>query len=314
MRRFYTINETNQEQFDEDWFKEAIKENSLITVNSLSGGKTSSYIASNYPADYNVFALVRTDDKNCLFPDAKLRQFVSDKIGSEFIGTLEDDAIIYTMLDLEQFIGSKIDWVTGMTFDEIIQRKSGVPHLPNPLQRFCTNELKIMPIFNWWRENINEISEFRIGFRANEMNRAKNLISRCNEQGILSQKGIVGKTKNGKRNKWKEFPYQKPTFPLIDNGIFKDYIEQYWKDKPVKFAWMNNCVGCMNNNPLLLKKKFDKFPIKMQWFLKQENKAKVMKKNTWRHDTTYQKIKDRKTQYELFDSDFNECDSGYCGL
>ena len=28
--------------------------------------------------------------------------------------------IIYTMLDLEQFIGSKIDWVTGKTFDDAI--------------------------------------------------------------------------------------------------------------------------------------------------------------------------------------------------
>ena len=35
----------------------------LITVNSLSGGKSSSYIAANYKADYNIFALVRTTDK-----------------------------------------------------------------------------------------------------------------------------------------------------------------------------------------------------------------------------------------------------------
>ena len=61
----------------------------MKTVNSLSGGKTSSFIAANYPADYNVFALVRTIDKSCLFPDAMVRQIVSDKIGQEFIGTLE---------------------------------------------------------------------------------------------------------------------------------------------------------------------------------------------------------------------------------
>ena len=80
----------------------------MKTVNSLSGGKTSSYIAANYPADYNVFALVRTDDKSCLYPDKKLRQMVSDKIGVEFIGTLEQDNIIKVMLDLEQFIGKEI--------------------------------------------------------------------------------------------------------------------------------------------------------------------------------------------------------------
>jgi diphthamide synthase (EF-2-diphthine--ammonia ligase) len=97
----------------------------MKTVNSLSGGKTSSYIAEHYPADYNVFALVRTIDTNCMFPDAKLRQIVSDKLGTEFIGTLEEDAIIYTMLDLEQFIGEKIDWVTGVTFDEIVSGKNG---------------------------------------------------------------------------------------------------------------------------------------------------------------------------------------------
>ena len=92
----------------------------MKTVNSLSGGKTSSYIAANYPADYNVFALVRTNDKSCLYPDKILRQIVSDKIGTEFIGTLEDDVIIHTMLDLEQYIGKKIDWVTGKPFDEVI--------------------------------------------------------------------------------------------------------------------------------------------------------------------------------------------------
>jgi hypothetical protein len=70
----------------------------MKTVNSLSGGKTSSYIAANYPADYNLFSLVRTDDVRVLFPDAKVRQIVSDRIGHEFIGTLEEDTIIYTML------------------------------------------------------------------------------------------------------------------------------------------------------------------------------------------------------------------------
>lgn len=34
----------------------------MITVNSLSGGKTSSYLAANYPANYDIFALVRTYD------------------------------------------------------------------------------------------------------------------------------------------------------------------------------------------------------------------------------------------------------------
>ena len=286
----------------------------MKTVNSLSGGKTSSYIAANYPADYNVFSLVRTDDKKCLFPDAKIRQEVSDRLGTEFIGTLEEDTIIYTMLDLEQFIGSKIDWVTGKTFDDVVSRNNGKTQLPNPMRRFCTVDMKIKPIFDWWKSNINEIVETRIGFRANETNRANTMIERCKPtNGVMTFKTIVGKRKT--QNKWADIPYQIPRFPLIEDNIFKDKIEKYWNGKGVRFAYMNNCVGCMHRNPLLLRKMFDKEPNKMNWFVETEKKAiKSYKNNQWRSDVTYEKIGKSLSQTELFDDDFNECDSGHCGL
>ena len=286
----------------------------MKTVNSLSGGKTSSYIAANYPADYNVFSLVRTDDKKCLFPDAKIRQEVSDRLGTEFIGTLEEDTIIYTMLDLEQFIGSKIDWVTGKTFDDVVSRNNGKTQLPNPMRRFCTVDMKIKPIFDWWKSNINEIVETMIGFRANETNRANTMIERCKPtNGVMTFKTIVGKRKT--QNKWADIPYQIPRFPLIEDNIFKDKIENYWNEKGVRFAYMNNCVGCMHRNPLLLRKMFDKEPNKMNWFVETEKKAiKSYKNNQWRSDVTYEKIGKSLSQTELFDDDFNECDSGHCGL
>ena len=113
----------------------------MKTVNSLSGGKTSSYIAANYPADYDVFSLVRIEDDNCRFKDEKIRKEVEDRIQARFIATAEDDTIIYTMLDLEQFIGRPITWVTGNTFDEITKRTDKV-YLPNKVQRFCTVQMK----------------------------------------------------------------------------------------------------------------------------------------------------------------------------
>ena len=148
----------------------------MKTVNSLSGGKTSSYIAANYPVDYNIFALVRTNDKNCIFPDAKIRQIVSDKIGTEFIGTLEMDEIIYTMLDLEQFIGQKIDWISPKTFEQVISDAGD--YLPNIMTRFCTSKMKVEPIAQWLYENHLTPCEMRIGFRANEQRRAKRMIDR----------------------------------------------------------------------------------------------------------------------------------------
>lgn len=282
----------------------------MKTINSLSGGKTSSFIASNYPAEHNVFALVRTNDKNCLFPDAKIRQMVSDRIGTEFVGTLEENAIIYTMLDLEQFIGKKINWVSGKTFDEIIVRKDK-KYLPNVTQRFCTTQMKVEPIFNWWLKNINKPIKVRIGFRANEQRRAKSMIERTNKNGLLVEKHIVGKHKNG-NNKWKKTEWQKPSFPLIEDRIFKDTIEQYWKDKPVRFAYMNNCVGCFHRSPALLKLMSEKHPNKFDWFIEAEKNG--YGKRTFKNGTNYQKIKNSFKQTQLFEDDFNECDSGYCGL
>jgi len=293
-----------------------MEKNTLKTVNSLSGGKTSSYIAANYPADYNIFALVRTNDKNCIFPDKKIRQIVSDKIKQEFIGTLEMDAIVYTMLDLEQYIGKEIIWVTGRTFEDIITKGHGKVALPTPIRRFCTVEMKIEPIFNYWYEHINEIVETRIGFRANETKRAKTMMNRCAQTGgVMTFKTIVGKSKNGNRNKWADIPYQIPAFPLINDVIYKDKIENFWKDKPVRFAYMNNCVGCMHRSPVLLKHMDNKEPNKIQWFIDQEERAmKSYKNNQWKEGITYQQIRNSLTQMKLFDDDFNECDTGYCGL
>jgi len=277
----------------------------MKTVNSLSGGKTSSYIAVNYPADYNVFALVRTNDKNCLFPDAKIRQIVSDKIGTEFIGTLEEDAIIYTMLDLEQYIGKEIIWLSNKTFEDVIIKHG--KYLPNIMTRYCTSDLKVTPIAQWCYENTDLPVEMRIGFRANEISRANKMIEK-QIKGIENFKFKVG-NKNG-RNQWKELPYRMVKFPLIEDAIFKDTIENFWKNKPVRFAYMNNCVGCFHRSELLLNHLSHKQENKFDWFINQENKYNC----TFKNGIKYEKIKKYKLQLELFEDDFNECDSGYCGL
>jgi hypothetical protein len=280
----------------------------MKTVNSLSGGKTSSYIAANYPADYNVFALVRVEDKKCLFPDKKIRQEVEDRIQAPFVGTVEEDTIIYTMLDLEQFIGSKIDWVTGKTFEEITTTKSNEVYLPNIHARFCTGHLKLDPIKEWWYDNLREPHEQRIGFRVNETRRAKKMLERTSADGFEYQKFITGRKND--RNKWTELKYRRPSFPLIDDKIRKDKIEEYWLDKPVRFAYMNNCVGCFHRSPLVLKKMSQKEPTKFEWFAERERKAY----NGFKKDLTYDEISNAETQIDLLDDFFNECDSGYCGL
>ena len=278
-------------------------------VNLISGGKTSAYIASEYEADYNVFSLVRINDNKSKFPDRKIAKLIEDRIQAPFIATAEDDMIIYTILDLEQHIGKKIHWVTGKTFDDVLDTAGT---LPDPLRRFCTTQMKLEPIFNWWRETINIPCEFRLGFRANEQRRAKRTLEKTNGNGFLEMKAIVGKRKT--QNKWDMIEWQKPVFPLIKDNIYKDNIEEYWKGKPVRFAWMNNCVGCFHKNPLLIKKMHEKHKSKIEWFAGKERIKH--KKDVWykSKNLSFSDIIKWNSQAELFDDDFNECDSGYCGI
>ena len=280
----------------------------MKTINSLSGGKTSSYVAANYPADYNVFSLIRTNDIASKFKDEKIRKLVEDRLQAPFISTAEDDTIIYTMLDLEQYIGKEITWVTGPTFEEVIKNHGG--YLPNKVARYCTTDMKTMPIAKWRYDNIDDDVEMRFGFRANEQSRAKTMNDKLNERGMTEVKIIIGKTKTGTRNRWGVIDYCKPTFPLIDDGIFKDNVEEFWRDKPVRFAYMNNCIGCWWRGPMLLKHMSDKHPEKMDWFARQEE----CNKGNFKSDVSYREIINYNSQFTLFDEDFSECDGGYCGL
>lgn len=282
-------------------------EGKMISITSVSGGKTSAYLAANYPTDYYLFALVRTSDKQCLFPDPVLRKRVEERIEKPFTGTLEDDNIIYTIFDLEQFMGKKIDWVTGITFDEVLRTKGG--WLPNKLHRYCTTHMKIEPMFYWWAEHIGEPVQMNIGYRANEGNRTKRMNERLNSNGLLEMKATFGKHKNGK-NKWEIIEWQKPDYPLATDGVNRDKIEHFWNDKDVRFADRNNCVGCFHRNPLILKKMFEIHPQKMDWFERQEGDIKKF----WRSDMPYRKIRESDLQIELSLDEFTDCDYGYCGL
>lgn len=281
----------------------------MITVNSISGGKTSAYIAKHYPADINIFSLVRIEDKCNLWmkgKDEKTRQLISDKLQTEFIGTAEMDEIIYTILDLEQHIGSEITWTTGKTFDEIIREHNG--YLPNKMTRYCTVEMKLKPIFNYLKENTELPVEMRIGFRTTEMNRASKVLERADENGIEYFETIIGKRKS--QNKWGKVPYRKVTFPLIENNISKDTIYEYWNNENVRFAYRNNCVGCINRQPLMISHMASKDIDKIKWFEKQEIKTG----NRFLSDVSFTQILNFGTQTTFFDDDFNECDSGFCGV
>ena len=250
----------------------------MKTITSISGGKTSAYLSAKYFSSDLVFSLVRTSDKKVQFKDKQLRKIVSEKIQADFIGTLEDDTIIYTILDLEQYLGKKINWVSGKTFEDLIKYKGG--YLPNIATRFCTTELKMRPIFHWWAENYNfEPCLMNIGFRATEKKRADKMNEKLNKNNLSEFKATFEKNSRG-QNKWGVYEWRRPNFPLIKDNIYKTDVNRFWQNKPVRFADYNNCVGCFHRSAAFLKEMSEADKDTFDWFVRaEENNKGFFKKN-----------------------------------
>ena len=78
---------------------------------------------------------------------------------------------------------------------------------------------------------------------------------------------------------------------------------------------MNNCIGCFHRNEVLLKLMSDKHPNKFEWFVQCEKETGDNNdKRTFKHGVTYEQIRRSFKQINMFEDDFNECDSGYCGI
>jgi hypothetical protein len=266
----------------------------MKTINSLSGGKTSSYMAAHYPADYEIFALVTLEDTNCTPKDLGLVKKVSDKIGRQFIATAEDDKTLVVMLELEQKIGREITWVTGVSFDVLNKKRKA---LPNRMWRYCTTELKMRPIFDWWLQNISEKVQMNIGIRYDELERAEKIQN--------SFKGIVGSI--GNRNKWEEIEWREAKFPLIENKIMHPSVISWAKSTGLQFPADSNCVGCFWKSINQLRKNWEDNKEKMEWFSEQESAG-----NRWKKEMKYKSILNVGLQKDFEFGEGAGCNAGFC--
>lgn len=277
----------------------------MITVNSISGGRTSGYIYANYPADVNIFALVCCDDAKCAHPDKKVMQLANDKLNKygnvhgEFIGTTEHVKTVKVVLDLEQKYGREIVWVRGKSWEQLIEQKSG--YLPNRRSRWCTDLMKIEPIFWWLYLNTTFPVKMRVGYRPDEAERIDTLTTTysipitCNNYGQ-------------KRQNWEEFVYRVGEFPLVDNLVFHYQIVKYWKDKGIDFPPDSNCQNCPHKQPEQLRKNFDDAPAQMNWAKNIENKTG----NRFLFDMNMSEVEKMKLQLEFEFGAGLGCKSGFC--
>jgi hypothetical protein len=133
--------------------------------------------------------------------------------------------------------------------------------------------------------------------------------SKAGANGIEKFKTVVGEM--GTRNKWGEVDYRVAKFPLWEDNITKDVIYNFWNDKPVRFAYRNNCVMCVNRQPLMISHMATKEKRKVEWAKKMESNTS----NQFLTDASMSKILNYSVQGNLFnEDDFSDCDSGYCGI
>lgn len=316
----------------------------MLTVNSLSGGKTSSYIAAHYPADVNVFALVCMDDHNAnggsksFNVDAKVRQMVNDKLQKycshqrEFVATAEDPLIIKTMFDLEQHIGSEIIWVRGQGFNFTSFGKS---MLPNQKHRWCTTKFKIDPIFELLYMHFSVPCKMRIGYRADEAHRVNTFkdtykfsdrvefayewedhpksykVKRIRETESYLSGYHYGNTLPH-MHRWTEIPFRIGEFPLVEDGIIHNQILKYWepliKAGLIDFPEDSNCQFCFWKRIQQLRKNWDTQPGIMGCAAVVEN----MLDSTLLAKMSLLDVKDIAPQLDLFQMSGGSCSGGYC--
>ena len=279
----------------------------MKTVNSLSGGKTSSYIAVHYPADFELFALVCIDDHNAggIFKrDKKLTQRVNDKLQkycaheNPFVATAEDPKTVIAMLDLEQRIGREITWLRGDGFEQVMNKKKAVP---NQFKRFCTTEMKMKPIFEFLFKYTELPVQMRIGFRYDEMERAENFKDTFKYSHSCNNYGA-------KQNNWKEIVWRVGDFPLINDKIFHKDIVDYWRDKDIVFPEDSNCQNCFWKQEQQLRKNFDNNPHIMRWAAVQE----AIRGHQFKKDMNLLQIADIGLQQEFNFGTGSGCQAGFC--
>lgn len=282
--------------------------NEMKTVNSLSGGKTSSYLTVHYPADIEVFALCCIDSHNAGRDiDKKLMQMANDKLQKycshmpEFVATSEDPKILKVMFDLEQQIGREIIWLRGIGWEQMIEKFHCIP---NRNKRICTTVLKMQPIFEFLFKYHELPVRMRIGYRYDELERAAHL----NNVFKFSYKCEWMEKSSRWINRWQEVEWRIGEFPLIEDKITHYQIKQYWEDKNIDFPQDSNCLNCFWKSEAQLRKNFDTSNPIMWWATIMED----LKGYTFKDKYSLRQIERLPIQSDFIFGTGSGCQAGFC--
>lgn len=175
----------------------------------------------------------------------------------------------------------------GRPFAEMIEKRK---YLPNTVQRFCTSELKVVPMKRYIQSLGYKTWDCAIGIRYDEVNRYRRL------------KGNSGK------DKWEYI------FPLYDFRVTKKHVFEFWGAQSFDLkipSEYSNCDFCFMKGLAKKVNQARKMPERIDWWIAQEQKTK----GTFHKEYNCLSIKIMAQQNELFTSQqMNEPEiSCFCG-
>jgi len=253
------------------------------TCISFSGGRTSAYM------------LWQVMQSNNGLPDEALVCFANtgkeDEATLRFVKDCADHwNISITWLEYQQpdpkfkLVDFQSASRNGEPFADLIAKKS---YLPNPVARFCTEELKVKTI-NRYLASINVDADTMVGVRVDEPRRV----------GKLRDRGLL--------------------IPLVDAGVNQADVQGFWKSQPFDLGLefrngvtpLGNCDLCFLKGPNHIQAIIQDKPERAIWWAQQEQAIGA----TFRSDrATYaQMLKFSKEQRDMFDPN-DEGISCFCG-
>jgi len=261
----------------------------LKTVTSLSGGKSSGYMAIHWPTDYTLFAVVLTDDPTMAPKDPGILRECQRRIPG-FVGSAEVELTLANVLKLEQEIGQEVTWVCAyeghhnpsyisdsewlpkpLTFDRTIKRQVG---LPDKTKRWCTETLKVLAIY--WHTYLHifdtpdDLVWMHIGYRADERQRWEKL-RQCKANTIQHPTHCPSDARdkrNKHRHRWHE--WRIPYCPMVEAEIDRLDVLKFWADKNWTWPAVSNCAHCFFHNDYELQHNAKLYPNHLQWAIRKE--------------------------------------------
>lgn len=281
----------------------------MKSITSLSGGKSSAYMAIHWPTDYTLFACVLTDDAAMAPKDPGVLRECQKRIPG-FVGSTEVELTLLNVLKLEEMIGREVTWVCAyegqsraswisdqewlpkpLTFDQAIRHRVG---LPDKTKRWCTDELKVQAIY--WHVYLNilespdELVWMHLGYRSDEGHRWDKL-NRCAANTIqhpvlcpIDAKNKVAKhriTRPSPETKsaqlWEGCPvpsgireWRVPHCPMIDAGIDQLDVMKFWAEQGWRWPLVSNCAHCFFHDDSELRHVNERYAAHIQWAIRKE--------------------------------------------